>query len=65
MFKSDFFPSEKASRAMLPGKIARTAIHVAAASGIRPREALSRFYASPTSSPPPPSSPDLHIAVEH
>ena len=48
MFKSDFFPSEKAFRAMLPGKIARTAMRVAAASGIRPREALSRFYASPT-----------------
>lgn len=48
MFKSDFFSSEKAFRAMLPGKIARAVIHVATTNGIRPREALSRFYASPT-----------------
>ncbi len=48
MFRSDYFPSERAFRAMLPGKIALTAILVADADGITPREALSRFYNSPT-----------------
>ena len=48
MFRSDYFPSEKAFRAMLPGKIALTAILVADADGITPREALARFYNSPT-----------------
>lgn len=48
MSKNGYFPSEKAFRSMLPGKIAMTAILVANANGISHREALSRFYGSPT-----------------
>ena len=48
MFTSDYFQSEKAFRAMLPGKIALTALRIAESERITPREALGRFYASAT-----------------
>lgn len=48
MFSSDYFASEKAFRAMLPGKIAMTAIRLAEAERISPLDALGRFYASET-----------------
>lgn len=48
MFASDYFQSEKAFRAMLPGKIALTALRIAESERITPREALGRFYASAT-----------------
>lgn len=48
MFSSDYFPSEKAFRALLPGKIALTAVRLADDGGISPRAALGNFYASRT-----------------
>ncbi len=44
----DYFKTEAAFRALLPGKIALTAMQIADAKSISPREALGRFYASPT-----------------
>ena len=44
----EFFKSEKAFRALLPGKIALTAMRIADGQKIPPREALDRFYFSPT-----------------
>ena len=48
MFNSDYFPSEKAFRALLPGKIALAAVRLAEDRGVSPRAALGDFYASPT-----------------
>ena len=48
MFVSDYFPNEKAFRAMLPGKIALTAVRLADAKHVDPLEALGLFYSSDT-----------------
>ena len=48
MFVSDYFQSEKAFRALLPGKIALTVIRLAEEAGISPRAALGDFYGSRT-----------------
>ena len=48
MFVSDYFPNEKAFRAMLPGKIALTAVRLADAKHVDPLEALGLFYTSET-----------------
>lgn len=48
MFTSDFFKSEKAFRALLPGKIAIAAETLAKTRQLSPREALALFYNSST-----------------
>ena len=48
MFVSDYFPNEKAFRAMLPGQIALTAVRLADAKHVDPLEALGLFYTSET-----------------
>ena len=48
MFKSDYFDSEKAFRAMLPGKIALACQLIAQQEDIAILDALGRFYESPT-----------------
>ncbi|MBR3583019.1 MAG: hypothetical protein IKO01_06220 [Kiritimatiellae bacterium] len=45
---NDFFGSEKAFRAILPGKIALTCERIAEREKIPPVVALERFYESPT-----------------
>ena len=48
MFGGECFKSEKAFRAILPGKIALVCERIADECGVSPMEALARFYASPT-----------------
>ena len=47
MFKSDYFPNEKAFRAILPGKIALVCERIADEGNVEPMEALVQFYQSP------------------
>ena len=47
MFKSDYFKSEKAFRALLPGEIALVCERIAEMEGMTPLAALTSFYASP------------------